>query len=53
MNDKVKIKDKVTGATKEVKKALAGDYLGTGKFELVEEKKQEEKPKFGLNNKEE
>ena len=45
--DKVKIKDKITGAVKEVKKSLAGDYLGTGKFVLVEdEPKQEIKPKF-------
>jgi hypothetical protein len=37
--DKVKIKDIKTGAIKEVKKSLAGDYVGTGKFVLVEEKK--------------
>jgi len=36
--DKVKIKDKKTGAIKEVKKSLAGDFIGTGKFVLVEEK---------------
>ncbi|MBR5303439.1 MAG: hypothetical protein IKU37_01265 [Candidatus Gastranaerophilales bacterium] len=36
--EKVKIKDIKTGATKEVKKSLAGDYIGTGKFELVDEK---------------
>ena len=36
--DKVKIKDIKTGAIKEVKKSLAGDYLGTGNFVLVEEK---------------
>jgi len=39
--DKVKIKDKKTGAIKEVKKSLAGDFIGTGKFVLVEEKKVE------------
>lgn len=33
--EKVKIKDKKTGAIKEVKKSLAGDYVGTGKFVLV------------------
>ena len=38
MNDKVKIKDKKTGAIKEVKKTLASDFLGTGKFVLVDEK---------------
>lgn len=36
--DKVKIKDKKTGAVKEVKKSLAGDYVGTGKFVIVDEK---------------
>lgn len=36
--EKVKIKDKKTGAIKEVKKSLAGDYVGTGKFTLVENK---------------
>lgn len=39
--EKVKIKDKKTGAIKEVKKSLAGDYVGTGKFVLVNEKKVE------------
>lgn len=45
--DKVKIKDIKTGAVKEVKKSLAGDYIGTGKFVLADEKvktKIEEKP---------
>jgi len=41
--EKVKIKDIKTGAIKEVKKSLAGDYVGTGKFELVEDKKEEAK----------
>lgn len=41
--DKVKVKDKVTGAIKEVNKALADDFIGTGNFELVEEKKANEK----------
>lgn len=40
--DKIKIKDKKTGAIKEVKKSLAGDYIGTGKFVAVEDKKQAE-----------
>lgn len=44
--DKVKIKDIKTGAIKEVKKALADDYIGTGKFVLVEEK-----PEDGFKNK--
>lgn len=43
---KVKIIDKKTGATKEVKKSLVGDYIGTGKFEVFDEtqKKRQEKP---------
>lgn len=42
----VKIKDKKTGAVKEVKKSLAGDFIGTGNFELV---KKEEKKVTVLN----
>lgn len=41
--EKVKIRDKRTGAIKEVKKTLASDFIGTGNFELVEEVK---KPNF-------
>ena len=41
----VKIKDIKTGAIKVVKKSLASDYIGTGKFILFEEKK-EEKPRY-------
>jgi len=37
----VKIKSKKTGAVKEVKKSLAGDFIGTGEFVLVEDKKVE------------
>lgn len=52
----VKIKDKKTGAVKVVKKALASDYIGTGKFVLVEtEKKQtihEEKPRYTYDREE-
>lgn len=44
--EKVKIKDIKTGAIKEVKKSLAGDYVGTGKFALVEEKKEVKKSSF-------
>lgn len=36
--EKVKIKDIKTGAIKVVKKSLAGDYIGTGKFTLVDNK---------------
>ena len=50
--DKVKIKDVETGAIKEVKKTLAGDYIGTGKFVLVE-KKENKNDKFKFNGKEE
>lgn len=40
--DKVKIKDIKTGAVKEVKKSLAGDFIGTGKFVLVDDEKNNE-----------
>lgn len=45
--DKVKIIDLETGAIKEVKKSLVGDYLGTGKFEVYQEK--ETKTAFKIN----
>lgn len=38
--DKVKIKDIRTGAIKEVKKEIAGDFIGTGNFEMVYEDKE-------------
>ena len=34
----VKLKDKNNGAVIEVKKSLAADYIGTGRFEIVENK---------------
>ena len=37
--EKVKIRDKKTGVIKEIKKSLAGDYVGTGDFEIVVEEK--------------
>lgn len=43
--EKVKIKDIKTGVIKEVKKSLASDYVGTGKFTLVNEK-EEKKTSF-------
>ena len=47
--EKVKIQDKRTGAVKEVKKSLAGDYIGTVDFILYKEtKKQESKPKYSF-----
>lgn len=50
----VKVKDKSTGAVKEIKKSLAGDYIGTGKFVIVEDKKFENiKPKNNSFRKEE
>lgn len=53
--EKVKIKNVKTGAIEEVKKTLASDYVGTGRFELVkEEEKKQTKPDFKFNvNKEE
>lgn len=54
--EKVKVINKKTGAVKEIKKALAGDYIGTGEFEMYEEKKQinkqENKPEINVNRKE-
>lgn len=41
--DIVKIRNKKTGAVKEVKKSLAGDYVGTNEWELVGEKNTEKK----------
>lgn len=38
MMELVKIKDIKTGAIMAVKKTLAGDYIGTGRFALYEEK---------------
>ena len=32
----VKLKDKTNGAVIEVKKSLAADYIGTGRFEIAE-----------------
>ena len=40
---KVKIQDIRDGSIKEVKKELADDFIGTGKFVLYEEPKPEEK----------
>lgn len=48
--DNVKIRDKRTGAIKEVKKEIAGDFVGTGNFEVVEENKTS-KPKNNIFNK--
>lgn len=51
---KVKIKDKQTGAITEVKKSLADDFIGTGKFVLyeeAEEEKRNEKSKDFILNK--
>ena len=46
--------DKKTGAVKEVKKSLASDYIGTGKFEIYKEPEKEKKKDFKFNiNKEE
>ena len=35
----VKLKDKTNGAVIEVKKSLAADYIGTGRFEIAKDKK--------------
>lgn len=49
--EKVKVKDVKTGSIKEVNKSLAGDYVGTGKFVLVDPKK-ESKQKFNFSKEE-
>jgi hypothetical protein len=43
--NKVKVKNIKTGVIKEINKSLAGDYVGTGDFVLVEEKEQSEEKK--------
>lgn len=52
--EKIKIKDIKTGAVKEVNKSLAGDYVGTGKFEVLKEKEkiEFERPTFSKHSKE-
>lgn len=48
----IKIQDaKNPKVVKEVKKSLAGDYIGTGRFKIYEEPKKEEKPSFNINTK--
>lgn len=44
--EKVKIKNIKTGAIKEVKKSLAGDYIGTGDFVLINEEDKKESKSF-------
>ena len=53
--EKIKIQDIRNGAIKEVKKALSGDFIGTGNFKLYEEKKvtKEEEPKKTIFTKKE
>ena len=46
----VKIKDKSNGAVIVVKKSLAGDYIGTGKFEMYKEPTQKSKEDFKFKN---
>lgn len=48
--EKVKIKDKKTGAIKEVSKALVGDFVGTGDF-VVYDEKEEKQPKSFVSEK--
>ena len=48
----VKIKDVKTGVIKEVRKSLASDYIGTGRFEIL--KNDNKKPnKFTISKEEE
>lgn len=51
--EKIKIQDIKSGAVKEVKKSLAGDYIGTGRFKEYKEKPAKEEPKKTLFTKKE
>lgn len=51
--EKVKIKDINTGAIKEVKKSLAGDYVGTRQFVLLDEKEAKKEEKSFVSKKDE
>lgn len=42
----IKIKDRTNGAIRTVKKSLASDYIGTGKFEIYIERKIEKRPEI-------
>lgn len=50
--EKVKIKDIKTGAIIEVAKELASDYIATGRYHTIEEKKLDTKSLFKDNKKE-
>lgn len=53
--DKVKIKNVKTGAIEEVKKEIAGDFIGTTEWILVgdkESKETKEDKKFSFNKEE-
>lgn len=51
--NKVKIKDVKSGAIMEVKESLVADYVGTGRFVIAKEAKEEAKPKNNSFRKEE
>jgi len=48
--DKVKIKNVKTGAIEEVKKEIAGDFLGTKEWVMYEEVKENKKDIFNNNS---
>nr|DAI31733.1 MAG TPA: hypothetical protein [Bacteriophage sp.] len=50
---KVKIENIKTKVVKEVEKAIASDYLGTGVWKLVEEKKEQNYRNFNSRKEEE
>lgn len=50
---KVKIENVKTKVVKEVEKAIASDYLGTGAWKLVEEKKEQNYRNFNSRKEEE
>ncbi len=43
--DKIKIQNKKTGAIEEVKKEIAGDFIGTQEWVIYEKKENKEEPK--------
>ncbi len=53
--EKVKVRNKKNGVIKEIDSNIASDFIGTGEYELVEDKKVElRKPtNFNLNKEEE
>lgn len=49
--DKVKIRNVKTGAIEEVKKEIAGDFIGTKEWVMAEEKEPKKEPIFNKEEK--